>query len=363
MRSASPGIEFAYRLARGDFRLDAEGSAGTDGITGLFGASGAGKTSLLRCIAGLEQADAAHLVVGNAVIDDRVSGRRRPVHRRDIGYVFQEPRLFPHLDVRRNLEYGARRLPAFEPRAFEAVVERLALGPLLSRKPAGLSGGEAQRVAIGRALLRAPKLLLMDEPVAALDAARKRDILDCVRELRAETGIPVLYVSHQIDEVCRLCDQMLVLEQGRVVASGPLPSILLRTDLGVLGGADAGVVLDAAAVAYDPADGLSELTIGGDLRLLVPGRHAPGEPVRVRVRASDVSISRDANDASSSILNRLPATLTSVRDDAAHSVLLELRLPHGESLLARITRRSLRRMALAPGDSVVAQVKTVSVRD
>lgn len=361
MSSVSPRIEFAYRLARGEFRLDAEGSAGTDGITGLFGASGAGKTSLLRCIAGLEVADTAHLVVGGAVIDDRADGRRRPTHQRGIAYVFQEPRLFPHLDVRRNLEYGARRRPSPPPRAFEAIVERLALGPLLSRGPAGLSGGEAQRVAIGRALLSAPKLLLMDEPVAALDAARKRDILDCIRELRAETGIPVIYVSHQLDEVCRLCDQLLVLENGRVAASGPLQSVLLRTDLPVLGGVDAGVVLEAAAVAYDPDDGLSELSIGA-LRLFVPGRHAPGERVRVRVRASDVSISRDGNDAASSILNRLPAVLASIRDDAAHSVLLELHLPGGIPLLARITRRSLRQMQLAPDDSVVVQVKSVSVR-
>jgi len=359
--TASPDIEFAYRLSRGAFRLDAEGSAGTEGVTGLFGASGAGKTSLLRCIAGLDVADSAHLVVRGERIDDSANGRRCPVHRRDIAYVFQEPRLFPHLDVRRNLEYGARRRPSPGRDAFETVVDRLSLGTLLSRKPAGLSGGEAQRVAIGRALLSAPKLLLMDEPVAALDAARRRDILDCVKELRAATGIPVLYVSHQLDEVCRLCDQLLVLEDGRVVASGPLQSVLLRTDLPVLGGADAGVVFDAVAVAYDPGDDLSELAIGA-LRLFVPERHAPGEKVRVRVRASDVSISRDGSDASSSILNRLPAVLAGVRDDGTHAVLLELRLPDGAPLLARITRRSLRLMQLRPDDSVVAQVKSISVR-
>ncbi len=357
---AMPGdIELRYRLRRENFSLDIAQQLPLRGITGIFGPSGSGKTTLLRCIAGLEAADDALLRVGGATWDDSAERSCLPTHRRALGYVFQEPRLFPHLDVRRNLQYGRRRAGHAVATDFDNVVELLGLGSLLGRYPADLSGGEAQRVAIGRAVLSAPQFILMDEPLAALDAGRRHEVLPFIERLHARLGIPVLYVSHSIDEICQLCDQLLVLDDGRVLANGALQDVLARTDLPALGGAEAGAVLNAVVADYDSAFDLSRLEFSGG-SLLAPGCYEKSQVVRVRVRANDVSISLDETSRSS-ILNRLKADIVAIREDAPSTVLLKLRSGDAE-LQSRITRCSLRRLGLQEGDAVFAQLKSVSVR-
>lgn len=353
-------IEFAYRLERGSFVLDAAATVEMRGITGIFGPSGAGKTSLLRCIAGLDRAARGRLVVGSETWEDSSLGQWRPAHERGVGYVFQEPRLFPHLDVRRNLIYGERRSNQSAPIGFDAVVELLGLGALLRRRPDGLSGGEAQRVAIGRAILRAPRVMLMDEPVASLDASRKQEVLPFVRQLHAESGIPVLYVTHSFDELCELCDQIVLVENGRVDGCGELQALLAEASLPQLDGEQAGVLLDARVLDWDERDDLSTLTTAAGI-LRVPGRAVAGaERIRLRVRAADVSLARDAS-AETSILNRVPATIAELRDESTHSILVRLEAA-GDILLARITRRSARDLGLQAGDRVIAQIKAVSLR-
>jgi molybdate transport system ATP-binding protein len=352
-------IDFAYRLERGDFLLDAAATVAMQGITGLFGPSAAGKTTLLRCIAGLDRAAEGRLRVGDETWEASSEGVRRAPDERDIGYVFQEPRLFPHLDVRRNLAFGQRRAKRHGPIGFDAVVDLLGLGALLERRPEGLSGGEAQRVAIGRAMLRAPRVMLMDEPVASLDAPRKQDVLPFIQQLHAESGIPILYVTHSFDELCQLCDQLVVIEAGRVAASGPLQALLADAGSPLLAGEQAGVLLDARVLAWDERDDLCTLvTAAGALR--VPGRAAVGARIRLRIRASDVSLARDAA-APSSILNRVPVTVAGFGEASTHSILVRLEAG-SEILLARITRRSVRELGISRGDRLVAQIKAVSLR-
>jgi molybdate transport system ATP-binding protein len=333
------------------------------GITGVFGPSGAGKTSLLRCIAGLLRAPSAYLAVDEDCWEDSARRIRRAPHRRAIGYVFQEPRLFSHLDVRGNLNYGSKRAgsPGADRRSPDAtrIIELLGLEPLLSRRTGNLSGGEAQRVAIGRALLRSPKFMLMDEPLASLDNERKAELLPFIERLHAELDVPMIFVSHNIDEICELCDQLLVMQAGRVVAFGDLQTVLLRTDLPVLGGAEAGALIVARVSGYDDEYDLSRLEFPGGT-LQAPGKYAVGAMVRVRVRANDVSICREPGDQTS-ILNRLPATVADIRPDSSSSVLVQLQT--GDvSLLSRITRRSAEHLKLQRGSTVIAQLKTASVR-
>ncbi len=226
----SERIEFQYALKRGGFSLDVEASLATRGITGVFGPSGAGKTTLLRCLAGLEPDASGRMTMGDEVLDQ--GAQRTPVHRRRIGYVFQEPRLFPHLDVRGNLEYGAKRAVGNNGIRFDDVVDMLRLGALIDRKPSGLSGGESQRVAIGRALLSSPRLMLMDEPVTALDVESRQEVLPFIEALHAQAEMPILYVSHGVDETLRLCDDLLVLDRGRKLAHGSLNDVLMERGLG-----------------------------------------------------------------------------------------------------------------------------------
>ena len=326
-------------LRRGDFRLDVDTDIPAAGVTGVFGASGAGKTSLLRCLAGLE-ADADPT----------------PPHRRRIGYVFQRPALFPHLDVRGNVHYGWRR--AGREADVDAIVARLGLEPLLTRRPATLSGGEAQRVAIARALAMAPTLILMDEPLASLDRPRKDDLLPYLDGVCAETKTPIVYVSHDVDEICRLCDHLLVMEDGRVVAEGELQATLTRTDIAVLGGANAGTVIPANCRERDAADGLARYGFSGG-EIIAPAGSG-GDDVRLRIRASDVSLALQ-RPVASSILNVLPARVDAIdAEDRASSV---VRLRCGDDiLLARVTNRSLAALQLDAGDAVYAQVKSVTVR-
>jgi molybdate transport system ATP-binding protein len=341
-----PGTTIALRhtLRRPDFELNVDVRIPATGTTGLFGESGAGKTTLLRCIAGLE-AGSSH--------------DTRPVHRRGIGYVFQTPQLFPHLNVRGNIEYGRRR--ASTPRADAAqVIELLELENLLDRKPHSLSGGESQRVAIASVLLRSPRLVLMDEPLASLDRRRKEELLPYLDRLHDELSIPMIYVSHSIDEVSRLCDHLLLIDNGKIVASGELHTVLSRLDLPLLSGGNAGSVIDARPQRYDKAFNLTELAFSGGV-LTVPGRYESRDrSVRLRIAAHDVSLCLSRPDGTT-ILNVIESRIDEINDIGSSSALV--RLAAGDDyLLAMITRRSVARLDLKSGDRVFAQVKSVTVR-
>jgi len=352
-------VELRYSLIRPEFVLDVDLSLPSVGITGLFGSSGAGKTTLLRCVAGLEQGANGRLSVDGELWQDG-GGASRPIHERRIGYVFQEPRLFGHMDVRRNLEYGARRSPdAGAGVDFDGIVELLGLRGLLNRKPSELSGGEAQRVAIGRALLRAPRLVLMDEPLAALDRARRDEILPFLDRLHAELSLPIVYVSHNIDEICRLCDYLVVMESGKALAHGELQSVLVRTDLPSLAGDEAGSVIQGRLAGHDAAYDITQIEFSGG-SLSVPGHFGrSGAPVRVRIRASDISLTRE-RPRESTILNVVDAVIEAIVEQGPMR-LVRLRLGE-DRLLARITHRSSDELRLREGDALLAQIKAVAIR-
>ncbi len=355
------GIAIRYVLSRADFELDVDLEVPLHGITGVFGESGAGKTTLLRCIAGLERPSTGYLVVDGKVWQDTASRRSRPVHQREIGYVFQEPRLFSHLTVRRNLDYGRRRAQKRGVNVnFKQVVALLGLEGLLLRMPDALSGGEAQRVSIARALLCEPRFVLMDEPLAALDGARRAEILPFLNRLHSELSVPIIYVSHNIGEISALCDQLLVMQRGRVIADGDLQSVLMRTDLPTLAGQEAGSVVVAKVSSYDAEYDLSCVKFSGG-ELYVSGRHEPGAELRVRVRANDVSLCR-VRPSSTTILNILPAVVAEIHGDAEATVLVHLSLG-SDRMIARITRRSSNELNLQVGDELFAQIKSVAVRN
>jgi molybdate transport system ATP-binding protein len=355
-------IDVRLQLARGDFALDVSLRLPLGGVTGLFGPSGCGKTTVLRALAGLERAS-GRVALGEHVWQDDASGCFVATHRRDLGYVTQDASLFPHLDVRRNLEFGLKRIDVAHRRvALDRAVELLGIGALLARRAHTLSGGERQRVAIARAVLTSPALLLMDEPLAGLDAARKSEVLPYLDRLRRELAIPVIYVSHAIDEVVRLADHLVLMDAGRVVADGPLSEMLSRLDVQSPLGEVAGVVLDAVVGERDAAWQLARLdVVGGGCSLWARDHGAAlGQPVRLRVLARDVSLAR-ATHADSSIANQLPGLVEAIADDT-HAALALVRVRVGRSVLvARLTRRSVHALALAPGMAVWAQVKTVAL--
>lgn len=337
-------LTLKHALRRSNFQLSVDVQIPTIGITGLFGDSGSGKTTLLRCIAGLE-ADLSH--------------DSRPIHKRGVGYVFQEPQLFPHLDVRRNIEFGLRRSPARKVDQ-QQVVEMLGLGELLDRMPDGLSGGEAQRVAIAAVLLRSPHLVLMDEPLASLDQRRKDELLPYLDRLHDELSVPMIFVSHSIDEVSRLCDHLLLIDDGRIVASGELHEMLSRLDLPMLSGTNAGSVIEAKPWRYDRDYDLTQFNFTGG-ELSVPGRYdRTAGSVRLRIAARDVSICLSRPD-DTTILNVLAAEIDDVQTSGPASAVVRLVLGT-DYLLALVTRRSVARLDLKKGDQVFAQVKSVTVR-
>ncbi|WP_407309177.1 molybdenum ABC transporter ATP-binding protein [Pseudomonas sp. nanlin1] len=346
----------------GDFSLEVDLHLPGRGVSAVFGPSGSGKTTLLRCLAGLERAQVARIEVNGQCWQDSAAGVFVPTHQRALGYVFQEASLFAHLSVRGNLEYGLRRVPAAQRQIpLEQACELLGIEHLLERRPLHLSGGERQRVGIARALLASPRLLLMDEPLAALDSARKREILPYLERLHAELQIPLLYVSHAQDEVARLADHLVILEQGQVVASGPIGETSARLDLPLALADDAGVVLQGQVSAFDPDYQLLTLALPGGGHLRVTHGALPlGAPLRMKVQARDVSISLQ-EQAHSSILNRLPAQVLEQRlsDTGAH-VLLSLDIG-ATPLLARITRYSAEQLGLQSGTRVWAQIKSVAV--
>lgn len=354
------GIRMEVKLDRGVFSLDADLDLPDHGVSALFGHSGSGKTTLLRILAGLERVAGAHIAVGEETWQDDARGVYVPTHRRGIGYVFQEASLFEHLDVRANLEFGLKRLPR-QARRFEVkpVTELLGIGHLLAQRPGTLSGGERQRVAIARTLLASPRLLLMDEPLAALDLKRKLEILPYLERLHDELALPVVYVSHSADEVARLADYLVVLEQGRVLASGALSATLARLDLASHFEDDAGVMIETVLREQD-ADGLSHLAFPGGVLLVGRRDAAIGSRVRCRIHARDVSLALE-RPRGSSITNILPAVVDAVGPAAAPGQVL-VRLKVGETLLlARITERSRRELAVEPGCALWAQVKAVAL--
>jgi molybdate transport system ATP-binding protein len=355
----SAGIRACFKLAYPGFSLDVGLDLPGRGVTALFGPSGSGKTTLLRAMAGLAPAPGGTLVVNGDVWQDGATFV--PVHKRPLGYVFQEASLFPHLTVLANLQFGQKRVAAADRRvSLDQAVAMLDIGRLLGRKPAGLSGGERQRVGIARALATSPRLLLMDEPLAALDYALKQEILPYLERLHDELDIPVLYVSHAPDEVARLADHIVVMEGGRAVAAGPLGDTLARLDLPIRLGEDAGVVLDAVVAARDEEWHLAHMEFDGG-RLWVRDHGLPvGHRARVRILARDVSLSR-APVTGTSILNTLPAIVAESVDDA-HPALTLVKLQVGASpVLARLTRRSAHALALAPGVPVYVQIKAVAL--
>lgn len=350
-------VDIAHKL--GAFTLEARFES--DGrLVALFGPSGSGKTSLINLIGGLVRPDAGHIVVDGRVLVDSEAGIFVPPHKRRIGYVFQDARLFPHLTVSQNLRYGRFFTPASQRYAdFDAVVELLGIGRLLDRRPGLLSGGEKQRVAIGRALIASPRLILMDEPLASLDEARKTEIMPYIERLRDETGIPIVYVSHSIGEVARLATDVVALSAGKVTANGPAGDVLSRLDPAMESERDeASALIGLEMVTPDDGYGLSLLrSAAGEWRL--PGIDAPaGARLRARVRARDVMLATTRPQGISA-LNVIATRVTEVTGDGGPQALV--RLDHGgEELVARITGRSVEMLALVPGSEVFAIVKAVT---
>ena len=356
-------IQMRLKLRYSGFALDVDLQLPGRGVTALYGHSGSGKTTCLRCIAGLERADQGFIQVNDEVWQDSDNRVFVAPHKRALGYVFQEASLFPHLSVLANLEFGLKRIPKPQRRVDMAhATELLGIGHLLDRHPQHLSGGERQRVGIARALLTSPKLLLMDEPLAALDAQRKSEILPYLQRLHDELDIPVLYVSHSQDEVARLADHIVLLSHGKALASGPIGQTLARLDLPLAMGDDAGVVIEGRVSAYDADYQLLSLQLPGtSLNIRVP--HTPmdtGQALRCKVQARDVSLNLHSA-GQSSILNRLPVTVVSEMnaDNAAH-VLIRLDAA-GTPLLARITRYSRDHLNIHPGQQLWALIKAVAV--
>ena len=356
-------IEVRLQLNYPGFALKVDLKLPGRGVTALYGHSGSGKTTCLRCIAGLERAEDGLVQINDQVWQDSRNGLFVPPHKRALGYVFQEASLFPHLSVRGNLEFGFKRIPRQQRRVDMAhATELLGIAHLLDRHPQHLSGGERQRIGIARALLTSPQLLLMDEPLAALDSKRKGEILPYLERLHDELDIPVLYVSHAQDEVARLADHIVLLSDGQALASGPIGETLARLDLPMALGDDAGVVINGSVSAYDAHYHLLTLQLP-DSALSMRVAHAPlalGKQLRIKVQARDVSLSLQAQEPSS-ILNRLPVTVTGeiCADNNAH-VLVRLDAG-GTPLLARITRFSRDQLQLHPGQALWAQIKAVAV--
>ena len=357
----SEGLHLRLRLTRPDFELSVDQVLPGRGITVLFGASGSGKTSLLRCVAGLERAHDARVVVGGEVWQDDVARHFVPTHRRALGYVFQEASLFEHLDVSANLRYGMRRSAGKQgQRVLDEAIELLGIGHLLGRRCAGLSGGERQRVAIARALATEPRLLLLDEPLASLDAARRHDILPWLERLRRESQLPMLYVTHSAEELARLADHLVVLERGQVRGAGPVPEALSAITPPLLGGEDAGAVLSGRVAERDAHWHLARVVVdGADFWLRDTGLPV-GQAVRLRVLWRDVSLSV-TEPVNTSIQNHLAGVVDTMAPDEHPSQVL-VRVRWGDSALtARITRRAQSALGLQVGQPVWAQVKSVAL--
>ncbi|WP_051298315.1 molybdenum ABC transporter ATP-binding protein [Marinobacterium litorale] len=356
-------LNACFRGQLGDFQLDFEFSIPSRGVTALFGPSGCGKTTLLRCIAGLN-----FLPEGKLEVDGEIwqNGKQfMPTHKRPIGYVFQEPGLFAHLNVKRNLTYGRRRagIKSSNDNELHELTGLLGIDHLLERDIHALSGGEKQRVAIARALLMKPRLLLMDEPLSALDQDNKNEILPYLEQLHSHLEIPVIYVTHDRREVERLADHLLLLKEGSIIAKGEIGELLTRPDLPFGRAQDAVTVLDGQVRHYDARYGLSTLQIEGGT-LEVPDQLGPtGVYKRLRIASTDVSLSHQ-EALNTTILNRLPAVIWKIlpTDGPSLNILLRIgNMGEGSPLLASVTRKSVEQMALKEGQQVYAQIKGASL--
>ena len=353
-------IKAVFKRVTGDFTLDVSLLLPRRGVTAIFGPSGSGKTTILRCIAGLERAPGGFLSVNGEIWQDEAKGVFKPVHTRSLGYVSQSANLFAHLSVQGNLEYGLRRIPMAERKApLGEIIELLGIKNLLARQPRSLSGGESQRVAIARAVATSPQLLLMDEPLAALDVQRKAEVLPYLESLHTQLDIPVLYVSHAPDEVARLADHLVLMDAGRVTASGPTRELMTRMDLPLAHGDAAAAIIDAVVTRIEPQFHMSHAEFaGGQISVLNPSLQV-GQRIRVRVLARDVSLTLERQQGTS-VLNIFAAMVSGISADSPGQVMVALNAG-GSMLLARITQKSLERLLLQPGSPVFAQVKGVAV--
>jgi molybdate transport system ATP-binding protein len=350
------------RKRRGDFALDVSFHAPVPGITALFGRSGCGKSTLIALIAGLLSPDSGRIQVGEDVLADSDRDYELDARHRRIGVVFQDARLFPHLSVLGNLQYGAKRLPRGTPTpiGFDDVVALTGLGALLSRRPHELSGGEKQRVALGRALLAQPRLLLLDEPMASLDLARREELLPYFEKLRDAFAIPIVYVSHQFDEVLRLATRVVLMDAGRVLADGDLAAVSRHRALRAIVGPDAvGAVLSGIVEGTDDA-GLTVVRVG-DAAFTVDDSLAVGQRIQIQVLARDVIVA-SARPSGLSVRNVVAARVVSLTPDVGRAVLVELDIGRTSTLLARITARAAQELGLVADKQVWALIKAVSLR-
>ncbi|MCP4284852.1 MAG: molybdenum ABC transporter ATP-binding protein [Gammaproteobacteria bacterium] len=356
----SGGIRFNFSLPLGGFNLKADAEIPGEGVTALFGRSGSGKTSLLRCIAGLEQPATAFLSINGNIWHDTEQGIFVPSQQRAIGYVFQEGVLFPHLRVRENLLFGFKRTPrAQQVESLQRVVDLLGLTDLLNRYPHQLSGGEKQRVAIGRALLNNPRLLLMDEPMASLDRGHKKEIIPYLECLHRSTNIPIVYVTHDPDELVRVADHLVLIEGGQLIAQGPLDEMMARVDLPISRDNDAGAVISARILEHDEDFHLTRIAFkGGELTVAAIDQPL-GSDIRIRIHAKDVSLALEL-PGPTSILNILPARVAKMQAHGRGRMAIQLDVG-GVPLLARITQKSRHRLGLEPGREVYAQIKSVAL--
>jgi len=353
-------LDLTLTLKRGDFILNAAFAIKPDGVTALFGHSGSGKSSLGQAICGLIRPVDGRIMLGERVMFDQAAGIHLPPERRRIGTVFQDARLFPHMTVAQNLFYGLRRTST-ERRDIgpERVIDLLGLRALLPRRPANLSGGEAQRVAIGRALLSQPELLVMDEPLAALDFARREEILDFLIALRAEIALPILFISHAIDEVAKLADDMIVLDRGEIIAKGSVSQVMAEPDLvGRLAGEGWGALIEGRVAGRDLGHGLTEIAFPGGRLKVSPIDGPLGQKVRLRVKARDIIIGLGPVQGLS-VQNSLPAVIEALVDCGQDQVDVVLGLGPTR-LVARITGAAMRRLDLHAGQNVQALIKSVA---
>lgn len=366
--STAPPLEIQARVSFGAaaeaFTLNVDLALPAHGVTALFGPSGCGKTTLLRAVAGLERPKPGRVIVSGDTWQDDRAHIWLPTHQRPLGYVFQEASLFSHLSVQGNLDFGLKRVPAGERRiALDQAIELLGIGHLLSRRPAQLSGGERQRVAIARALATSPRLLLMDEPLAALDSARKAELLPYFERLQRELTLPILYVSHALDEVAALASHLVLMEKGNAIASGTTEALLTRLDLPLAHGDNASAVVDAELVGIDEKWQLMRFSFAGGLLECVPTPGRPlrsiGERLRLRILARDVSITLTPA-ADTSVLNVVPVTVRALTEDGPAQTLVTVDAG-GIALLARVTRKSAALLNLQVGQRVFAQVKGVAM--
>ena len=355
-------LQFDISLRKPSFELHASAVVATAGVIGIIGASGAGKSSLLRSLAGLEPDCSGRIQLDKECWLNTAESLQLPVHQRGVGMVFQQPSLLSHLTVAGNLAFAWRRASSARRVTLSEVAEQLGITHLLERMPAHLSGGEAQRVAIARALVTGPRLLMLDEPLSAIDAEGRRDVMSCLERLRKERPVPMLYVSHNLDEVARLADTLLLLEGGRIVAQGPVAELLTRMDLPLAYAPDAEAIIEGRVSGHDEAEHVTQVAAGSGRILLARQKIAIGERLRLRIQARDVSLAL-SRASDSSILNILPCTVREISEAGVGQCLVRLTLDtlDEQLLLARVTQRSVQHLSLQPGMALFAQIKSVAL--